>query len=197
MTVKMIVAVDNGNSIGWSDGRLPWRIPADMARFKALTMGHTVLMGRKTFESLNLPRGLPNRQNVVITSGMTDGIVRPPSKTEDNPYFFRDKKNPLKTYVQVHQASTSSAPPDLWIIGGASIYAQALQMELVDEIYLTQVHAISGADVILPFDLWDWNSFIANEGSRGIKWDLEGEPVQPPVPFDAPPIIFINLRKIK
>ena len=65
MTVKMILAVDEGNAIGWDDGSLPWKIPADMKRFKELTTGHDVLMGWKTFISLRRPHGLPNRTNAV------------------------------------------------------------------------------------------------------------------------------------
>lgn len=197
MTVKMILAVDHGNSIGWSDGRLPWKIPADMKRFKDLTTGHTVLMGRKTFDSFNRPKGLPNRHNVVIRNTMTDGVLHKPSSPQDEPYYFSARENPLKLYVQVHQACLGCTPPDLWIIGGASIYAQAIEMKLVDEIYLTQVHAFSGADVILPFDIWAWKLFVIRERNRGVNWEVEGEAAMPNVPLDGPKIAFIKLRKVK
>ena len=126
MTVKMILAVDHGNSIGWSDGRLPWKIPVDMQRFKELTMGRTVLMGRKTFESFGLPKGLPNRHNVVITENQT---LR--NHPQSEPHYFTNK-DPLATYVRAHQACLGCTPPDLWIIGGATIYQQAIENKLVD-----------------------------------------------------------------
>lgn len=186
MTVKMILAVDHGNSIGWSDGRLPWKLPADMKRFKDLTTGHDLLMGRKTFDSFNRPDGLPNRRNNVI------------SKT-----LKMDSRN-VKTwpmspasFVQVHQACLGCAPSDLWIIGGAMLYTQAIEQKFVDEIYLTQVHALSGADVILPFDLWDWKLFVIRERNRGVSWEVEGEEVMPPTPLDGPKIAFIKLTKVK
>ncbi len=191
MTVKMILAVDHGNSIGWTDGSLPWKIPADMARFKALTTGHTVLMGRKTFESFKRPKGLPNRHNVVLTR---DKSFK--SAPQDEPRYFNAEENPLKLYVQVHQACLGCTPPDLWIIGGATIYQQAIEEKLVDEIYLTQVHAQSGGDVLLPFDLWDWKLFVIRERARGVNWEVQGEPVQPPTHPDSPHIVFIKLTKV-
>ena len=192
MTVKMILAVDHGNSIGWSDGRLPWKIPADMKRFKELTTGHTVLMGRKTFESFNRSKGLPNRHNVVITRN--ESLKSLP---QDEPCFFSSEENPLKLYINVHQACLGCEAPDIWIIGGAQIYAQAIEHKLVDEIYLTQVHDQSGGDVLLPFDLWDWKLFVIRERNLGINWEVEGDSVQTPTAPDSPHIVFIKLTKVK
>ena len=184
MTVKMILAVDHGNSIGWSDGRLPWKIPADMARFKALTTGHDVFMGRKTFESFKRPNGLPNRRNIVLSRDDFDGALTVEStKSWD--------------WVRAHQECLGCTPPDLWIIGGAQIYQQAIEQKLVDEIYLTQVHALSGADVLLPFDLWDWKLFVIRESARGVNWEVNGEPEFPPVPLEGPKISFIHFKKTK
>jgi dihydrofolate reductase len=63
--VSLIVAVSENGVIG-RDGRLPWKLPADMARFKAVTMGHPIIMGRKTYESIGRP--LPGRRNIVVSS---------------------------------------------------------------------------------------------------------------------------------
>lgn len=193
MTVKMILAVDYGGSIGWSDGSLPWKLPADMSRFKALTTGHTIVMGRKTFESFNRPKGLPNRHNVVISNSHEAS-----KQGDEGVRWFRDGvSDSLKTYVQVHQACLGCVPPDLWIIGGATIYDQAIKQQLVDEIYLTQVHALSGADVLLPFHLWEHEVFIANQKAFGVTWELTKPPEYPMVPLEGPKIAFIHLKKVK
>lgn len=190
MTVKMIIAVDEGNSIGWRSGELPWKIQPDMQRFKDLTMGHTVLMGRKTFESLKRPEGLENRHNVVISNS------RPSSEPGDpQPHWFRDGKDSLRTYIQTHQACLGCTPPDLWIIGGAQIYDQAIRLKLVDEIYLTQVDTLSGGDVTLPFDLYSWKLFAIRQRSEGVHWEMVSCEI-PPVPLDCPKIAFIKFKKV-
>jgi dihydrofolate reductase len=163
-----------------------------MARFKALTTGHTVLMGRKTFESFKRPKGLPNRHNVVVTR---DKTLK--SLPQDEPCFFSSEENPLKLYIQVHQACLGCTAPDIWIIGGASIYQQAIEEKLVDEIYLTQVHAQSGGDVLLPFELWSWKLFVIRERARGVNWEVEGDAIQPPTAPESPHIVFIKLTKVK
>jgi dihydrofolate reductase len=176
MTVKMIVAVDRGNAIGWSDGRLPWKIPGDLKRFKALTIQSTVLMGRKTFESLNRPEGLPERNNLVMSSTM-------PRNRQVNVI-----NAPLEDAVKAHQVCLGCEPEDLWIIGGASVYAEAIEKQLVDEIYLTLVHENSGADVVLPFDLAAWKLFILQQEKIGVKWYLAAIE-------DGPTCTFITLKR--
>lgn len=161
--IKLIVAVDRGNAIGWSDGRLPWLIPGDLNRFKELTSGHTILMGRRTFESLNLPDGLPNRENVVLTRN-------PAANTAGSPvHFFNIGENPLATYIEIHKKHLKN---DLWIIGGAEIYQQAIEQELIDEIYVTLVNVDSEADVLLPFNLSAWKLFVLHQAKIGVQWVL-------------------------
>lgn len=178
--IKMILAVDEGNSIGWFDGRLPWKIPGDMKRFKALTTGHVVLMGRKTFESLNLPDGLPNRKNVVVTSGFHHPTM--------GNKVYRERIE----YID----STSICDPgqDLWIIGGARVYAEAIKRNIPEEIFLTQVHTTSGADVRLPFELYAWKLFVLRERARGNNWVVHAE--DPPTVLDGPKITFVHLKKV-
>ena len=145
MTLKMIVAADRGNAIGWSDGRLPWALKSDMRRFKELTSGHDIVMGRMTYLSLGLPNGLPNRRNVVLTKQPYSEVRGQFGDVEIISSF---------DWIRAHQACLGCQPPDLWIIGGAKVYAEALEKQIVDEIYFTQVEANSGADVTLPFDLY-------------------------------------------
>lgn len=176
MTVKMIVAVDRGNAIGWLDGRLPWQISADMKRFKELTMGSTIVMGNNTFKSLGLPLGLPGRQNVVLSNSMKPTSIGG-MMNGDVPTYFRDRdgKGSLHTYVRAHQAALGFQPPDLWIIGGASVYQQAIEFDLVDEIYLTQVDVYSGADVVLPLNLSNEQQFVDEQLKSGVEWYLESK----------------------
>ncbi len=120
MEISIIVAAASDNAIG-SNGDLIWHISADLKRFKALTMGHPIVMGRKTWQSL--PNGaLPGRKNIVIT---------------------RDQNFTAENAVVCHsiQDAIDSCSDDkhIFIIGGAQIYNQALH--LADRIYLTRVFA--------------------------------------------------------
>lgn len=113
MTVGIIAAVSPEGIIG-VDGRIPWHYPADMKRFKRLTTGTTVIMGRRTWESLPA-KPLKNRRNVVITSHDLDAVE-----------CYRDIPSAL-----------ASAEGDVWFIGGARIYEEA--MRYTDVIDLTYV----------------------------------------------------------
>ena len=187
--IKMIVAADRNNAIGWQSGEIPWRISADMKRFKELTTGHTIVMGRKTFDSLKRPNGLPNRHNVVITNNRE---LRNAPQSE--PHYFTEANDPLKTYCQVHQACLGCEPPDLWLIGGATIYNDAIAHRLVDEIYLTKVDIASGADVKLDFNLYDWSRFRMEQLKIGVEWFLTDNSL-PAYTDDGIEYTFITLRK--
>jgi dihydrofolate reductase len=179
--IKMIVAVDSGNAIGWKDGRLPWKIPADMKRFKALTTGHDVLMGYNTFKSLNLPKGLPNRRNFVVTQSHAGEV--------DNPV------TDLQGWVHAHQEVLGAEPPDLWVIGGATIYEQLLELQLIDEIYLTQVLENSGADVKIANHLFDYLDFCIHQNQEGATWRCSEQTFGETL--DGLKFYFVTLRKIQ
>lgn len=172
--MKLIVAVDQDNAIGWANGELPWRSSRDMARFKELTMGDSVVMGRNTWNSLpEKVKPLPGRTNYVLTSTELAG-------------------QEAKIIAQLSQA-----PVNAWVIGGAQLYDYVLRAGLVIELYITQVHLSSGADVRIAHNLYDFRSFIADELTRGRVWELEDICV-PTVPLSAGPgISFINLVRVK
>lgn len=130
--LSLIAAMSTEGVIG-NNGGLPWHIPEDLAHFKNITSGHAVIMGRKTFESIGRP--LPNRENIIVT--------RNPDYTDGKNY---DVVNSLEEGLQLAYA-TDSRPV---VIGGASIYKQALP--LVDKMYLTIVTE-EGAegDAYFPF----------------------------------------------
>lgn len=123
-SLSLIVAMDENGLIG-RNGDLPWRLPNDLKHFKATTMGKTMLMGRKTWESLGRP--LPGRENWVVSR-------RPGYQTEG-----------ARRFESIDDALASHVAGELMVIGGAQIYEQALP--LADKIYLTRVlTALSPAD---------------------------------------------------
>ncbi len=159
--IKMILAVDRGGSIGWTDGRLPWKLSADMKRFKELTSGHTVVMGRSTFVSLGRPNGLPNRKNLMLSR-------RPFSEIRG---IAGDNVDVISSLDYVKQLDErSSEDDDIWIIGGAQVYEEALAKDLADRIHLTLVDTVSDGDVRLTTDLTSWKLFILREAKVGRIW---------------------------
>lgn len=133
--VSIIAAVADNGVIGINNS-LPWRLPADLRRVKALTTGHHIIMGRKNYESLGRP--LPNRVNVVVTRNVN---YRAPG------------------CAIVHSLADGLAvardDTEAFIFGGAELYAQAL--DIADRMYLTLVHARVAGDTFFPeFDRSKW-----------------------------------------
>lgn len=133
--ISLIAAVAENGVIG-ANSKLPWRLPADLRRFRALTTGHHVLMGRKTCESLG--RSLPHRVNIVVTS--QPDYVAPGYKVASSIDAALN---------MVHNDG------EVFVIGGASLYAQMLPR--AQRFYLTQVHAYVPGDTLFPeFDRDQW-----------------------------------------
>ena len=132
--IVLIVARAQNGVIG-RDGKLPWHISADLKRFKALTMGSAMVMGRKTFESL--PGLLPGRRHIVLTSN--------PSWKADGAEVARD----------IQEALRVAGGDRVSVIGGAEIYAQC--MDVADRLELTEVHARPAGDTCFPaIDAAQW-----------------------------------------
>lgn len=130
MIVSLIAAVDEDRGIA-RQGHIPWHLRSDLLRFKALTMGHHILMGRKTCESIGRP--LPGRTNVVISRQRTyqaNGCVVVHS---------------LEDALNLARANGET---EAFIIGGGEIYSRALPV--AGRIYLTRVHTRAGCDVFFP-----------------------------------------------
>ncbi|MDR1525056.1 MAG: dihydrofolate reductase [Tannerella sp.] len=127
--ISIIAAIAENRAIG-ANNDLLWKLPNDMKRFRELTTGHTVVMGRKTFESL--PKGaLPNRTNVVLTENKYASF--------ENCIVFNDLKEAMQAY----------RTEETFIIGGAGIYSQAI--DFADKLYITRVHhSFENADVFFP-----------------------------------------------
>ena len=134
--VSIIAAIGQDRALG-KNNELLWRIPDDLKRFKALTTGHPIIMGRKTFESLGKP--LPNRTNIVIMYATEDW--------RNNPrYDFENVVVAHSLEEAIENAKTLDQ--EIFIGGGAMIYTQALP--LADRLYLTLIDDKKDADVYFP-----------------------------------------------
>jgi dihydrofolate reductase len=144
--LKILVAFDENRVIG-KNNTLIWHLPADLKRFKTLTTGHVIIMGRKTFESIGKP--LPNRTTIVISRQADlkiDGAIITHSVEEA---ILKAK---------------SITREDIFIVGGAEIYA--LSLALADQILVTQLHDIFDGDAYfpeIPSESWE-----VTENERGI-----------------------------
>jgi len=127
--MNIIVAASENNAIGYK-GNMPWHLRADLKYFKATTTGHTVIMGRKTYESIGRP--LPGRRNVVVTH---DGLFHISPEVMSN----LKPGTSIEIYHDLAEAIEKS-PEDCFIMGGAQIYNQAWND--ADCIYLTRVHTV-------------------------------------------------------
>lgn len=145
--VNIIAAVARNRAIGFQNKLIYW-LPNDLKRFKALTTGHTIIMGRNTF--LSLPKGaLPNRRNVVLSRTQTD---------------FPG----CDTYSSLEEALNNCTPDeDIYIIGGAAVYQQALA--IADRLCLTEIDDIpEQADAFFP-DYSEWKEAWREEHKKDEK----------------------------
>ncbi|OGE76690.1 MAG: hypothetical protein A3C85_04195 [Candidatus Doudnabacteria bacterium RIFCSPHIGHO2_02_FULL_48_21] len=152
MPIILIAAVDKNFVIG-KENDLPWYLPEDLKRFKALTTGKTVLMGRKTFESIMSRNGkpLPKRKNVVITSN-------------------KDCKVPggVLVFNDLGSALAELKSDDIFVIGGGQIFAQTIDQ--ANALYITHVEMDSGGDVFFPLiDSAIWNK-VEEEPHEGFTF---------------------------
>jgi dihydrofolate reductase len=142
-TIALIVAVADNTVIG-GNGTLPWRLSADLRHFKEITMGHPIIMGRKTYESIGRP--LPGRINIVI------------SRNSD---FNAPGCTVAPTLDAAISFAASSGATTIFIIGGGTIYQQALPY--AQKIYLTQVHAMPAGDITFTYPAAEWQETSRKE----------------------------------
>lgn len=136
MKISIIAAMDEKKGIG-KNGQIPWHISEDLQRVKKLTTGHTIIMGRKTFESIGHP--LPNRKNIIITHNLSYNSMGSQVATS------------LHDAIELAKAAGET---ECFIFGGGDIFAQAIIF--ADELYLTIVKGDFGADTFFP----DYSNFI-------------------------------------
>lgn len=142
MKVALIVAMDLERGIGRNND-LMWHLPADMKFFKETTQNHIVVMGRKNYESIpEKYRPLPNRENVVLTRN--EGY----EAADCNVFHSLDE---CLSYYKNENERT------VFIIGGGQIYKEALEANVIDEMFITHINKTYGADTFFPqFNLEDW-----------------------------------------
>ena len=153
MTITLIAAVTRGGVIG-RDGGIPWRLPEDMERFRSLTMGHPVVMGRHTWESLpDQFRPLPGRGNVVVT------------RNPDWSAQGADRAGSIEEAFDLLESESQ-----VFVIGGGEVYAAALPS--ADELVLTEIDADIEGDATFP----SWNRDEFEEIERHERVAEDGTP---------------------
>ena len=128
--ITIIAAIGNNNELGKGND-LIWHLPADLQRFKKRTTGHPIIMGRNTFESIGKP--LPNRRSIIIT--------RNTSYQKEGCEIVHSLEDAIKLI---------EPQADAFIIGGAQIYKEAMEKNVVDQLDITKVHQDFEADVFFP-----------------------------------------------
>lgn len=143
MIISLIVAMDEHRGIG-KDGGLPWKLSSDLKRFRELTMGHNIILGRKTFESIGRP--LPGRRMIVVTR---------------NPEFKAEGCSIAHSVANAIELARDRGEDEVFICGGAQIYEKTIG--IADRIYLTRVHARVSADTFFPaFDSSVWDEELSS-----------------------------------
>ena len=142
MRLSLVVAMDRNRLIGRGGG-LPWRLPADLKRFKSITMGKPIIMGRRTHESIG--RALPGRRNIVLTR---------------NEQFAAEGCEVFHSLPEVLAALHDV--PEVMVVGGAALYVEALP--LCARLYLTEVDTDSTGDVYFPeFQCSAWHEVSSEQ----------------------------------
>jgi dihydrofolate reductase len=151
MTITVLAAVGANLAIG-RDGNMPWHLPEDLAHFKATTMGHVMVMGRKTYESIG--RALPGRRTIVITH--QQGWHAPS----------------VEVAHSLPEALALAGPADVFVVGGSDVYRQA--MPFADQMLLTEITQSPEADAFFPtFSPEDWRESVreAHEGFAFVTYE--------------------------
>jgi dihydrofolate reductase len=168
MPVTLIAAVADNGVIG-REGGLPWHLPADLRRFKELTLGHHLIMGRATWESLGKP--LPGRAFVVVTS--RPGYQAPGAQVVGS----------LEAGIELARAA---GDPEPFVAGGSGIFREALERGLVTQLQLTRIHRAYDGDTRFPaLDESRWRVVAREEHAADPERDLPAfdflvyEPAQP------------------
>lgn len=145
--LSIIVAIDKNRGIGLKNG-LPWKLPADLKHFKEVTMGHPIIMGRKTHESIG--RALPGRKNIIITR---------------NEQYVAEG---CEVVYALDEALKLVGNDDAFVIGGAEIFRQALP--LAQKMYITEIRNEFPCDVFFPeFDTSEWREVERTQGVKDEK----------------------------
>jgi len=162
--LSIIVAMARNRTIGLNN-TLPWRIPEDLKHFKSLTMGHHIIMGRKTYDSIGKP--LPGRTTVVVTRNRELKIAAWPQPQGNVPPTGCIIVHSLAEAIEV-----CAGDPEIFIAGGAELYAQALP--LAGMLYITELqHDIEGDAYFPELDRSEWQEIVREQRSQVEPQPLE------------------------
>ena len=155
--ISIVAAIDSKRGLGKNNDLL-FRIPQDFARMKKITMGHPIIMGRKTFESIG--RVLPNRTNIIITQNSNFKIQDLASQGDALRSYV---VNSLEKAIEIAKKSPGS--DEIIIFGGGQIFKEAMEKEIVDVLHLTVVKGDYGADTFFP-DYSEFDKVISEESGE-------------------------------
>lgn len=149
--ISLIAAMGNNRVIGLNND-MPWHLPKDLAHFKKITTGHTIVMGRKTYESIGRP--LPNRKNIILTR---QASLR-----------FPEEVMTVSSLETVLKWNEENPEEEIFIIGGGNLYKQALPY--ADRLYITEINEDFDGDTFFPaFDKLEWDVVDETIGERDIN----------------------------
>jgi dihydrofolate reductase/thymidylate synthase len=152
-TFSIIAAIHKESRGIGLNGKLPWHLPEDLKRFKALTLNGTVIMGRKTWESL--PKALPNRLNIVITK---------------NPSMYTNVEGSV-VFVDNIDSALQLAQSNIFVIGGEEIYKQTINRRDCTRLYLTLVNNVTSEfDTYFPEFMHNWTQVISSPETQFTEW---------------------------
>jgi dihydrofolate reductase len=167
MTIAIIVAMTKDGVIG-DKGKIPWHIREDLQRFKRLTMGHPIIMGRRTYESIGKP--LSGRTNIVLTQSpkliASSEVLRFGSLKAALDYC-RNEFGDLRS-ENVRGQETVAQPEMVFVIGGSKVYEAALP--LADKLFITEVRQNAAGDTTFP--AYDRNEWIETAREDGAEWSF-------------------------
>ena len=139
MIISLIAALDENDGIGFQNS-IPWHLPLDLVRFKQLTMGHHLILGRRTYQSIGKP--LPGRQMIILTRDL-----------DYNP----GGSLVAHSFPEALELARSRGEKEVFVGGGSEVYREAL--DIADRFYLTRVHSRSDADTFFP----EWDQEVWTE----------------------------------
>lgn len=149
--ISLIAAMGNNRVIGLNND-MPWHLPKDLAHFKKITIGHPIVMGRKTYESIGRP--LPNRKNIILTR--QESLELP------------EEVMTVSNLETVLKWSEENPEEEIFIIGGGNLYKQALPY--ADRLYITEINEDFDGDTFFPaFDQEEWEIVDETIGERDIN----------------------------
>jgi dihydrofolate reductase len=158
-TISLIVGMGRNRVIGL-DGDLPWYLPNDLKNFKKVTMGCPVIMGRKTYESIvdRIGKPLPGRTNIVLT------------RNQD----YKCESEICSSFTEGFVAAKQESPEEIFIIGGEGVYRSALEEDVIDKLYITNIDCEVEGDVFFPeVDLSKWKLISTEQCSKDERHEYD------------------------